>query len=161
MARDARRAARDTSCELDPRLRTLADAQSDDSDTDNEQDDKIYSPCVVSQHLPATPTLCPCLRTVCATKDHSVSFQDVFIGEFCTLCPTLRHVHSRHRATNLEFIFDNDGTKTSPSSVLDYFIEDNSCHYEQWSSDMITNRTFHTDFRKKNPAFKKENPGLR
>jgi hypothetical protein len=78
----------------------------EESDTDNEQDDEIYSPCVVSQNLPATPTRRPCLHTVCATKDHSVSFHDVFIGEFCTLCPTLRHVPSNHRATNLDLIFD-------------------------------------------------------
>jgi hypothetical protein len=31
---------------------------------------------------------------------------DVFIGEFCTLCPTLRHVPSKHRSTNLDSIFD-------------------------------------------------------
>ncbi len=79
----------------------------------------------------------------------------------CPLCPTLRHVPSKHRATNLDLIFDNEGTKPFPSSVLDYFIEDNSCHYEQLSSDMSTNRAFKIDFRKKNPAFKKENPGLR
>jgi hypothetical protein len=58
-------------------------------------------------------------------------------------------------------IFDNDGTKPFPSSVLDYFIEDNSCHYQQWRSDFDTNQAFKTDFRKNNPAFKKENPGLR
>jgi hypothetical protein len=89
--------------------------------------------CCVS-NLPATPTLRPCLRTVCATKGHSVSFHDVFIGEFCTLCPTLRHVPSKHRATNLDLIFDNDGTKPFPYSVLDYIIEDNSCHYERDSA---------------------------
>jgi hypothetical protein len=115
----------------------------------------------VSQNLPATPTLCPCLCTVCETKDHSVSSHDVFIGDFCTLCPTLRYVPSNHHATNPDLIFDNDGTKPFQSSVLDYFIEDNSCHYEQWSSDMITNRPVKTDFYKKTPSFKKDNPGFR
>jgi hypothetical protein len=94
--RDACRAAREVSILA---LTTLTE----ESDTDKEQDDEIYSPCVVSQNLPATPTLCPCLRTVCATKGHTVSFHDVFIGEFCTLFPTLRHVPSKHRATNLDF----------------------------------------------------------
>jgi hypothetical protein len=110
---------------------------------------------------PCPPNLRPCLRTVHPIKYHSVSFSDVFIGEFCTLCPTRRHVHSKHRATDPDFIYDNDGTKPSPSSVLDYFIKDNSCHYQQWRSDFDTNQDFKTDFRKNNPAFKKENPGLR
>jgi hypothetical protein len=65
--RDAHRDAREGSILA---LAILAE----ESDTDNEQDDEIYSPCVVSQNLPATPTLCPCLRTVCVTKGHSVSF---------------------------------------------------------------------------------------
>jgi hypothetical protein len=103
----------------------------------------------------------PCLRTVHPIKYQSVSFSDVFIGELCTLCPTLRHVPSKPRATDPDFIYDNDGTKPSPSSVLDYFIEDNSCHYQQWRSDFDTNQAFKNDFRKNNPAFKKENPGLR
>ncbi len=46
-ARDARRAARQASILA---LAILAE----ESDTDNEQDDEIYSPCVVSQNLPAT-----------------------------------------------------------------------------------------------------------
>jgi hypothetical protein len=62
-ARDSRRAAHEASILA---LATLAE----ESDTDNEKDDEIYSPCVVSQNLPATPTLRPCLRTVCATKGH-------------------------------------------------------------------------------------------
>jgi ankyrin repeat protein len=110
---------------------------------------------------PCPPNLCPCLCTVHPIKYHSVSFLDVFIGEFCTLCPTLRHVHSKYRATDPDFIYDNELTKPSPSSALDYFIEDNSCHYQQWRSDFDTNQTFKTDFRKNNPAFKKENPDLR
>jgi len=110
---------------------------------------------------PCPPNLRPCLRTVHPIKYHSVSFSDVFIGEFRTICPTLRHVPSKHRATDLDFIYDNDGTKPSPSSVLDYFIEHNSCHYQQWRSDFDTNQAFKTDFRKNNPAFKKENPDLR
>jgi ankyrin repeat protein len=80
---------------------------------------------------PCPPNLCPCLCTVHSIKYHSVSFSDVFIGEFRTLCPTLRHVHSKDRATDPDFIYDNDGTKPSPSSVLHYFIENNSCHYQQ------------------------------
>jgi ankyrin repeat protein len=36
-----------------------------------------------------------------------------------------------------------------------------SCHYERWSTDMLTNRAVETDFYKKTPAFKKENPDLR
>jgi hypothetical protein len=78
-ARDARRAAHEAS------ILALATPAAE-SDTDNEQDDEIYPTCVVSQNLPDTPTL----RTVCATKGHSVSFHDVFIGEFCTLGPTLK-----------------------------------------------------------------------
>jgi hypothetical protein len=90
-----------------------------------------------------------------------VSFSDVFIGEFCTLCPSLRHVKSKHRATDPAFIYANDGTKPSPSSVLDYIIEDNSCHYRQWRSDFETNKDFKTDFRTNNPTYTQENPGLR
>jgi hypothetical protein len=90
-----------------------------------------------------------------------VSFSDVFIGEFCTLCPSLRHVKSKHRVTDPTFIYANDGTKPSPSSVLDYFIEDNSCHYRQWRSDFETNKDFKMAFRTNNPTYKQENPGLR
>jgi hypothetical protein len=50
--------------------------EAEDSDTDNEQIDENYSLCI--------------LCDVCTTKCHSVSFQDVFTGEWCTLCPTQR-----------------------------------------------------------------------
>jgi hypothetical protein len=154
-ARDARRAVRES------KILALAATIDEESDTDNEQDDEPYSPCVVTPNLPATLTLRPCLRTVGATKGHSVSFQDVFIGEFYTLCPSLRHVRSKHRATDPAFIYANDGTKPSPSSVLDYFIHDNSSHYRQWRSDFKTNKDFKTAFRTNNPTYKQENPGLR
>jgi hypothetical protein len=153
-ARDARRALRESN------ILALAATIAEESDTDNEQD-ATYSPCVVSPNLPATPTLRPCLRSVYATKGHSVSFQDVFIGEFCTLCPSLRHVKSKHRATDPALVYANDGTKPSPSSVLDYIIEDNSSHYRQWRTDFETNKDFKTDFRTNNPTYKQENPGLR
>ncbi len=91
---------------------------------------------------PCPPNLRPCLRTIHPIKYHSVSFSDVYIGEFGTLCPSLRHVHSKQRATDPEFIYANDGTKPSPSSVLDYFIDDNSWHYQQWCSDFETNKDF-------------------
>jgi len=52
----------------------------------------------------------------------------------------------------------NPGTKPAPSSVLTYDIQDNSCHYKQWSSDVLRNRAMKADFYKKSPDFKKENP---
>jgi hypothetical protein len=52
----------------------------------------------------------------------------------------------------------NPGTKPAPSSVLTYDIQDNSCHYQQWSSDVLRNRVMKADFYKKSPDFKKENP---
>ena len=45
--------------------------------------------------------------------------------------------------------------------VRNYGIEDDSCHYKQWRSDVITNRAVKTDFYKTNPDFKKKNPGIR
>ena len=103
----------------------------------------------------------PCLRTIHPIKYRSVSFSDVYIGELDTLCPTLRHVTAKLRATNPDLIASNPGTKPSPSSVRTYLIEDNSCYYKQWKLDVLTNRTIKKDFFMQCPTFKKEYPGLR
>ena len=64
----------------------------------------------------------PCLRTIHPIKYRSVSFSDVYAGELDTLCPILRHVKTKLRATNPDLMTSNPGTKPSPSSVRTYLM---------------------------------------
>jgi hypothetical protein len=122
---------------------------------DEKRDSLVCS--MVSQSR-CTLNMSPCLCTVHPIKYQSVSFSDVYIGEFHTLCPTLRHVHSKLHTTKPELIALNPGTKPSPFSVLDYFIEDNSCHYKRWRLDVVTNRSVKTENQEK-PSF--QTPDIR
>jgi hypothetical protein len=164
--RDARRATRETSLLVLAAAQAQVDAdKADGSSDDNEQDNECFfrvvsTPCVSPAPL-SSPKLCPCLRTIFATKGHSVSFSDVYTGEVESLCPNLRHISCQLRAKNPDFLACNPGTKPSPSSTLIYEIDDNSSHYHQWHQDVLLNRGLRTAFYKANPDFKKDHPGNR